>query len=561
MTQAKLFDTDGNQNTESLLLALRSLQLPVVPESEPDVLDSLLERAEQKTLAPNDFAILIETEAEAWAKTGDAGKNLRDAVDGALKYVPPILAPLKANTYFNLHKRLKAGTSDAAGLTHKVAVRLLSRASLIGHLLQEEKFSCSQIARLLKATEHSLDVPYNAVVVVARGLELLPQLDQYYAVDHLQSEDAKLALTLYPDSDVKESSIIASEAIEKWMPDSNVRLQLELLSGGSGDETEPTWPYLQILHWCLTPIEFYDHPASYLYEFAPRGRVADGIFLRYPAATGNPVLNNAKAVETLNATWARNRGSDDAHALVALLDSLESLPFVPRRQVARVLRAWLFRIIELKSITITPIDQVEDKDFVLKFVSHVCRWQTNTQGVIEQRVVDYLSFLAFQGEGWRVRGIKDGVNASNLSRKKLGDLEFTNVDNRAAIAIEAHGGHLSYTYVANHLRSLSRSIEQRLEDSWLDLDDAEAWSIRILFVAHSREESNLPVYETLHGVEVEYDYIDYSQLLSMAINRSTEKQQLECFGEFVTEVLNRETVRESARDKFRKIRLSLTRVD
>lgn len=539
--------------TEQLILTLRSLQLPLVPDREHDVLEALIEHAEYSFYSPNDLAILIANEMSIWEDSGEVGRNLNEAVRIALEHVPPVLKSINARTYFSLYKRLRSGTSDTAGLTHSAARRLLSRASLIAHLLGEERFSCSQVARLLQATESSLDVPHGAVAVLARELNMLPSLDRYTAIEVLQKDDFELAVALFPDSDVADSNVLAAAEIESWMPESNVTHLLDLLSRGRESASEPTWPYLQVLHWCLTPIEFYDHPASYLYEFSPRGQVAKEIFNKYPTVTGNPVLNNAKAVETINATWARNRGGEDAHALVALLAILESLPFIARRQIARVLRAWLWRIIELKSVEPVPVVAVTDQRLVLKFVAHVCGNETYTQGVIEQRVVDFLSYLAFQGDGWRVRGIRDGVNASNLSRKKLGDLEFTNVDQRSAIAIEAHGGFLSSTYVADHQRSLSRIVNQRLEDSWLDLDDPESWSIRVLFVAHAREVSGLPVNEVLHGVAVEYEYLDYGEFFELALGRSTKIQQLASFEEYVTDVLNLSTVRESVREKFREL--------
>ena len=179
--------------------------------------------------------------------------------------------------------------------------------------------------------------------------------------------------------------------------------------------------------------------------------------------------------------------------------------------------------------------------------------ETYTQGVIEQRVVDALAVLVFDEPGWRARGLGDGVNASNFSRHKLGDIEFTNIDDRYAIALEAHGGHLSATYVKDHARSLSRIIEQRLAESWSAIDDPEEWIVEVLFVAHTRDTSGLPTTETLHNVNVVYKYIDYSELVDRARGHSTAEERIGVLDFYVIEKLNADTVRESTREKFRKI--------
>lgn len=430
---------------------------------------------------------------------------------------------------------------------------MLSRSSLIAHLLSEERFSCSQIARLLATTEASLDVSHGSVGFIARSLKLLPTLDSSAAGEHLWDADQQLSLALFPDSSVAETSAIAGAETEIWLPEVDVADLLNRLGRIGQTEAAPFWPYLQMLHWCLTPIEFYDHPASYLYEFAPRGSIGHRLFSRYPASTGNPMLNNAKAVQTLNTAWSRNRGSDDAHALVGLLSAIESLPFVPRRQVARVLRAWLLRMIELCTIKPTLLDLPVTHDLFATVIDYTTRNQTYTQGVIEQRVADCLAVLAFDKPGWRALGLGDGVNASNLSRGKLGDIEFANVDQRRAIALEAHGGHLSSTYVADHARSLGRLIEQRLARSWAALDDPEAWAVEVLFVAHSRAVQGLPAQETLHGVTVTYRYLDYRELTEQAMAASTPEQRIAAFTTHVVDRLNAGTVRESVREKFRTI--------
>ncbi len=537
----------------ALTQVVRGWQLPLTGTREVEAVRAVADRGLTTALKPEDLALVLGHQSDLWEQTGKIEPLLKTALDAALDFTPKVLDNVNARSYLGMYQKLRDGSSDVAKLSHAVARRLLSRASLVAHLLREEKFSCSQVARLLSATEGSLDVSYGAVRILARELRLDPALDRKATGQLIWDEDRALSLALFPDSSLAETSSMAASDVEIWLPEIDVERLLTTLSRSDRPSEEPFWPYLQMLHWCLTPVEFYDHPASYLYEFAPRGHVAAALFAQYPAATGNPVLNNAKAVETLNSTWARNRGGDDAHALVSLLGTVESLPFVSRRQVARVMRAWLWRTIELRSVEPRPLDVKVDDEFFVKFTEHVTNNETHTQGVIEQRVVDCLAVLAYGGGAWRSRGLGDGVNASNLSRHKLGDVEFSNVNERAAIALEAHGGYLSATYVANHTHSLGRIIAQRLAESWEILDDPEAWTIRVLFVAHSREMTGLPVSDVSHGVNVVYEYLDYNELLTHAMARSAAVDRIAAFEDHVVSVLNSRTVRESARECFRKI--------
>ncbi len=537
----------------ALAQVVRSWQLPLPSDAEDLALDAVTNLATGRAMSIDDFAIVLDHQTDTWRTTDTVGPDLRAAMTAALATTPTSNASIDARAYFAMYERLRRGTSDVAGLSQSVSRRLLSRTTLIAHLLGEERFSCSQVARLLAATEASLDVPYGAVQVIARELGMLPTLDRDAAGQILWGADQALSLALFPDSSLAETCEIAAAEVEVWLPEVDVATLLNRLAKSDRPDGEPTWPYLQILHWCLTPVEFYDHPASFLYEFAPRGQVGLALFGRYPTVTGNPVLNNAKAVETLNSTWARNRGGDDAHALVAILGTIESLPYVPRRQVARVLRAWLTRVIELRTVTPVLLNPEMTPVIVERLIDYIITTETNTQGVIEQRAVDCLATLVFDKPGWRSRGLGDGVNASNLSRHKLGDVEFTKVDDRIAIALEAHGGHLSATYVADHQRSLARVVNQRLSESWSLLDDPENWTIRVIFVAHSRDASGLPTTETLHGVHVEYEYMDYEDLVSLMSINSTTDDQVAAFELYVVDALNKSNVRESARERFRQI--------
>lgn len=540
----------------SLSEAIASLQLPMTRANESAGVEAAELYLNTRSLSPSDGALLILESLDQWKRTGVPSTLLKEIVRIILSLDADLGQMLAAN-YFIIFGRLRSGTQDWNGLPHTTARRLLSRLPLLSHLLVAESMSCSQVSKLLKALENSLDVPYQAVGVIARALGHFPSLDISQAGDDLWEKDASLALTLFPDSGTAEACDIAGSEANKYLPETDVAHLLHQLSQISNPSSPIFWPYLQILHFCCVPLEFFDHPASYLYEFAPRGQIAGQLFARYPTATGNPVLNNAKAVQTLDRAWARNRGGDDAHALVALLESLESLPHVTRRQLARVFRAWLYRVIELETSIPVPLPADLTADEIERVVFYIADNETNTQGVLEQRIVDGLSLLAFSGEGWRPRGIGDSVNASNLSRHKLGDVEFANVDDRTAIALEAHGGHLSVTYVKDHQRSLARIMDQRLEESWSALDDPSVWSVRVIFVAHSRDPLGLPESEVLSEVSIQYEYWDYAQLIAQATANTTRLGDDELFRQHAIQPLNLKTTRQSVRDKFLAIARTL----
>lgn len=525
---------------------MQSWRLPLRSETENSVLIALTKLGTSYGLSAGDFSLVLERETESWGKSGVDTVWLRAAISTALE-----TSVMSGSAYFLAYRRLRAGATGMVGLSHTVAQRLLSRAPLISSLLSAEKFSCSQVARVINATEPLLGVSHVAISVIARELKMLPALDPTAAGEELWDDDQAFAAFLFSDSPLEEVSEIAAGELGEWFSAVDVGPLLEEVGGMKGQD--PFWPYLQMLHWCLTPVEFYDHPASFLYEFAPRGAVGLRLFGRYPVPTGNPILNNAKAVESLNASWARSRSSDAAMALVSLLGLLEETPFVSRRHAARVLRAWLVRNIELRTSQTTEIAVPVSGDSLSKSAYAVGKGNTGTQGVIEQRVVDALAVLAFQGPGWRAHGVGDSVNASNLSRKKLGDVEFVNVDARMAIAIEAHGGLLSRAYAAEHQRSLARSIEQRLSESWAALDAPEAWTVKVVFVAHSWATDALPHSETVAGVAVVYELLGYDALLSKALARSSEAERAKAFESHVLSALNRATVRDSTREIFKGI--------
>ena len=96
-------------------------------------------------------------------------------------------------------------------------------------------------------------------------------------------------------------------------------------------------------------------------------------------------------------------------------------------------------------------------------------------------------------DGWRSHGLGDSVNASNVSRRKLGDCEFQNASAAdGSMAYEAHAGNLSQVYVDGHAQTLRRVLPLRIEE-WERIAGVQEWNIEIIlsrFLRRFRESRN-----------------------------------------------------------------------
>lgn len=264
------------------------------------------------------------------------------------------------------------------------------------------------------------------------------------------------------------------------------------------------------------------------------------------------MLNNAKAVAVLDRMWAKQRGGVQPQALVELLRTLEGVPYFARREMARVIRAWLIRMIDLNTAQVVPVPAISEREWA-RVLDYIESSDTHTRGVIEQRVVDALAEAAYAHGDWMPGGLGDGVNVTNLSRRKIGDVDFTNFPARRAIGIEAHGGHVSRAYVNAHRASLGRVISQLLKERWQSYDNDRQWEVDIVFVAHSWDEG-LPANDMLAGVVVSYRYEDYGTLRERAESKVGHAAMSRIVEHRVQIVLNRPSVRQRTRDMFAHLR-------
>ena len=267
-------------------------------------------------------------------------------------------------------------------------------------------------------------------------------------------------------------------------------LAADLLQLAIAPNTRTYTPQLQMLHYQCAICEFYDQSVLDFYEFNPRGVAANWLFDQYSATlapAGNPFLNNAKSVLRADLNWAESKKPavrPGAMALFRILSSLDAMSYSQRRELAARIRQWIFLFMRLSAEPDVLLPAVLQVDQIELVANAIALRNTSTAGILEQRLVDALSFPAHSATEWVSRGLADSVNATNISRRKVGDCDYQNSLARRIVAYEAHGGRLTQTYVSEHIRTLRRVIPlRRIElEAVADIDN---WALEIVFVAHA----------------------------------------------------------------------------
>lgn len=302
-------------------------------------------------------------------------------------------------------------------------------------------------------------------------------------------------------------------------------------------------PYLQTLLFACITTHFYEHPPGFIYTFSPRGAVANALFARFPpalAATGNPVLNNFKAVDRISRSWAESRTDNHAKAkaFVTVVEGLSSLARLPRIKMSGLLRRAVFRWIQISTPPDIILGECRNAETIRRFFRKVSEAPTHTRGVIEQRLTDFIARISFPDDEWIFRGLGDPVNAANRASRKLGDCDTQDVTSGKCVAFEAHAGKLTDVYVAEHLRTLRINLPSRLEE-WSRVSNREKWELVVKFHVHDDSTKNIQI-PTHGGIEVTLEITTYKQeyerLFPCLAGKQTEVAQL--FNHLVIRPLN-----------------------
>lgn len=510
--------------TPAIIATLRTLQLPYRHDAEHACADALAEKLLSQQVSDSDAAAWVSLEINAWQEQGTPSRQLlrvtRAVFEAAAEAEDD--ATMRAyqqfaSSYFDVHKKI----IEEHGLTYPEATAALSHATLIISLAVVDRLSSAQVARVVEPKDKRARFSRQLVGDVLLAARIAPTLGQA-DVEGIYQSDSVSELGFFGDASILVAAEEVGNAAAQFGLEDSFKTALMALSPLESEEgVDSRWtPYLQILHYQCTIAEYFDHAILDLYEFSPRGATAGWLFEKYPhsiAGAANPFLNNAKSVEVVDEGWVRSKKRSErkgARAIYQLLSSLDALGFSARREIAKTIRLWLHRIIRVASEQPLPLPGHLTPQQIRQLLASAGAGNTRSFGIIEQRLLDAAATMIHPA--WRSRGVRDSVNATNVSSGKFGDCEFIDARSLEIHAYEAHGGSLSNIYVKQHLLSLRKSISGRLNELSAVADPAQ-WQVIVHFVAHDISQVD-PVRENIFGLQVKVVPKTFAALFEDLVN-------------------------------------------
>jgi hypothetical protein len=529
---------------------LNSLALLPLEESGLDeAITSAIAKLGNDGLSAEESRLKLESLFQGWLEKEGKAEPLPGEIQPLLAGASWAAKTTKTphTAYVELIRKLEG---KYAGSRREAAI-LVSRLPLIILLAEKLDNSPARIARLLGSGDGNDPVSWKAVQSMLLSFGIRSELDEEL-VSRLITEDRERSSETFGDADAATLTELISDQSAAFGLGADFGDSLgNLLEPQNGD---PFIPYVQILLYACVVDHFYDHPSEFIYTFKPRGAVANLIFETFPpqlASGGNPMLNNFKAVNRLSHDWAESRDDnrDQAIALVKVVLGLSSLSYPARKQLSATIRRGILRFIEIRTPSPVSIPAITNVEGLEKFLSAIAQAPSNTRGVIEQRVTDFLGVLRHRGTAWRSRGLGDPVNASNTSSRKLGDCDFQNATTLECHAIEAHAGRLTDVYLHEHLRTLRLNLPKRL-DEWSGIAEITEWKLNVLFVVH---ENSLP--ENSHSLELavlsELNVITFAEASNQALEAAADMpdEAVKLFNQWVVQPLNAPNTPHSVKQK------------
>ena len=530
-----------------LEMSFAALDLPIAAYQVDDAVAALGAYMDAAGIAESDRGATLSMWAQRWEldqRTGiyvPPSKGLRNAMSAALEGGDPEFWDGRADEYFKAHRRLVEG-----GLAHVDAVSLLSYLAMSVRLLDVEAMSQSQVAKVLQARRGGRPVHWKQVERMTRAFADAPKVSPEDTELLSVADRDSIDLRFGDASKTVELERITGALLSLGAPQS-VSGHLERLVEGGMD------PGLMVmLHFQCVVGQFYDHPLTDSREFSPRGAAGDAVQNLHPSyePSQSAWLNIAKGVSRLTSDgWAWGRDNERKPlALVGLLEDLESMSFGARREACGWIRQWLLRI-EERQAPPSLLNAVAKVGQVEALLDLIRAGNSGTSGVFEQRMVDALASVILRAEaGWVSRGVGDSVFASNLSRKKLGDCEFTHAADLRIVAFEPHAGTLADVYVDNHLHSLRWVMNDRSVDLET-LGPPAKWLIEVVFVAHDTG-GFVDRSESIGGFPVQVRAITYSDLHGLVL--ASVGELIPVLNSLVVEPLNHANTPQRIRDRLRE---------
>lgn len=433
-------------------------------------------------------------------------RELRDAVGEAIA-ADPSMSRL-GDDYFKLVDKLE----EKCFMERQYAIALVGCAPLVRMLVSEQRLGLDRIRRILNVPGATFD----AIRTVLASMGLAPA---FGADDIAPIHDADVADVsgYFGDTPPDDADDAFRSLLGGFPRCSELGDQVCELAYIGFD------PYLFMLYFELLTLERCDRfPGRAIYECGPRGSKVKALWNEmYHPTQENPYLNNAKSVYSLDVSWAETKFSRETQngslVLADIFDIMSELPYATRKRAARVIRSYLVLIAD-KGRHSTPIP-APGPDGVGRFVERVAESNSLTKGVLDQRLVDFLTRCIHGEDSWVARGLGSSVNETNASGRKYGDVEYLSMEDRVTVrAYEAHGGGLRDEYVLDHIHSLEGTVEHHIEAAEERGEDYRR-EVEVVYVAHDL--SRLDRFQNGHaemicGVPFAFRFVTFRELLDAA---------------------------------------------
>lgn len=505
---------------------------------DPNTMDQAAERA--ITFYENAPAAIslpkeevAERFTEMWnlwfAEGGIPSKELRDVVHEAVG-VDSGMEKL-AGEYFQLVEKLE----QKSYMSRAYAVALVGCAPLIRTLVIEQHLGLDRIRSILNVPGATFD----AIRSVLGAIGISPAFD-VSDIDMIHQADTEDVSAYFGDTPADESEGTFKGLLGNFSRNKELWEEVnELVYVGFE-------PYLFMLYFELLTLETTDRfPGRAIYECGPRGQKVKALWnSMYHPTQENPYLNNAKSVYSLGQAWAETKLSRETQngslMLADIFDIMSELPYTTRRRVAHVIRCYLVHVADEKQVS-TPLPDITPSA-IRSFVRRVAKSNSLTKGVLDQRLVDFLTMCAHDENKWMARGLGSSVNETNASGRKFGDVEYLNIDDKRTMhAYEAHGGGLRDEYVRDHINSLFETVDY-FKGVANDRSETFERKVEVAYVAHDISRLNRfkdGHTETIGGIPFTFRFITFFDLLEEAGGIDSVSKKTVLFDELVHHRISR----------------------
>ena len=518
----------NSSNTLDICEALLAAFLPIDQNSMESAAKSIqdyYENASEEIKIPaEEISDRFSELWKLWLESSDKpSKELKDIIHAAVG-VDSEMERL-ASDYFKLEDKLE----QKQFMSKSHAIALIGCAPLIRTLVVEQHLGLDRIKSILNVPTTTFD----AINAVISSIGINPPFNSEKIAAIHKADIADVAVLFgdtEPDSagDTFRGLLGSFSRCEVLINDV---IELGLI---------PFEPYQFMLYFELLTLEMVDRfPGRAIYECTPRSSNVKALWnSMYHPTQENPYLNNAKSVYSLDEAWAETKLSpqtgNGSILLADIFDILSGLPYTTRRRVAHVIRCYLILIADSRQVR-TRLEPIS-RNSIRAFIEHVGAKNSLTKGVLDQRLVDFLTRCIYLEEKWFARGLGSSVNETNASGRKYGDIEYLDLSSRSHIeAFEAHGGSLRDEYIQAHINSLHETVLHHKQEAKLR-DESYNITVCVTYVAHDISrlvKFNDNHVEEIEGVPFRFRFITYSDLLDIAGGFDMVTKKMTDFNELV----------------------------